>query len=90
MAGVQLQRSNPPRTFTTDDEAYGQERLSFMSLGAWGQKRPQNRGVWALALLGSWVAGMSVPLAGGEGGAGCSGAAAGVWSHLTQMRRPSR
>ena len=47
-----------------------------MFLGAWGQKWPQNRRVWALALLGSWVAGMSVPLAGGEGdpsgaGGGC-------------------
>ena len=38
------------------------------SLGAWGQKRPQNTGVWPLALLGLWVAGMSGPLDTGEGG----------------------
>ena len=50
-----------------DDETYGQERLSLMFPGAWGQKRPQNTGVWPLALLGSWVAGMSGPLDTGEG-----------------------
>ena len=32
MAGVQPQRSNPPRTFTMDDEAYEQQRLSLMFL----------------------------------------------------------
>ena len=38
MAGVQPQRSNPPRMFTTDDEAYGQERLSFMFPRCMGAK----------------------------------------------------
>ena len=36
--GVQPQRSNPPRMFTTDDEAYGQERLSFMFTRCMGAK----------------------------------------------------
>ena len=63
MAGVQPQRSNPPRMFTTDDEAYGQERLSLMFPRCMGAKAAANTGGWPLALLGSWVAGMSVPLA---------------------------
>ena len=62
MAGVQLQRSNPPRTFTTDNGRTNSSVCRLCSLGAWGQKRPQNTGVWPLALLGSWVAGMSGPL----------------------------
>ena len=38
MAGVQLQRNNPPRMLATDDEAYGQERLSFMFPRCMGAK----------------------------------------------------
>ena len=38
MAGVQLQRSNPPRTFTTDGEAYEQHRLSLMFTRCMGAK----------------------------------------------------
>ena len=38
MAGVQLQRSNPPRTFTTDGEAYEQQRLSLMFTRCMGAK----------------------------------------------------
>ena len=38
MAGVQLQRSNLPRTFTTDGEAYEQHRLSLMFPRCMGAK----------------------------------------------------
>ena len=51
MSGVQPQRSNPPRMFTTDDEAYGQELLSFMFPRCMGAKAAVNTVVWPLALL---------------------------------------
>ena len=38
MAGVQLPRSNLPRTFTTDGEAYEQHRLSLMFTRCMGAK----------------------------------------------------
>ena len=56
MAGVQLQRSNPPRTFTTDDEAYGQERLSFMFPRRMGAKAAAEQkwcGHWRYSAHGS-------------------------------------
>ena len=67
MAGVQLQRSNPPRMFTTDDEAYGQEHLSLMfprCMGAKAAVEPGGVGTGFTRLVDCW----SVPLlAGGEG-----------------------
>ena len=57
MAGVQLQRSNPPRTFTTNDEAYGQERVSFMFPRCMGAKAAvEHRGVATgfTRLVGRW------------------------------------
>ena len=57
MSWVQPHRSNPPRMFTTDDEAYGQERLSLMFPRCMGAKAAaEHRGVATgfTRLVGRW------------------------------------